>query len=165
MKKETIIYLNQTKSYLEEISDLDYTQTIPQLSNSTIGKHTRHFLECYQCLIKQYASGHICYDSRPRDTELETNPKTALQALEELIQQISLLDESTPLVLATTLSADKPIQTTIHRELLHNYEHTTHHLALIRVGFNLLKTDVVVDENFGFANSTIEHSKKVVLND
>lgn len=165
MKEETINYLSQTRGYLEEISTSDYTQSIPQLSNSTIGKHTRHFLECYQCLLTQYSAGHICYDNRPRNQEIETNPSAALQLLNDLTQQISDLDVSLPLQLRTNLSKDKLIPTTINRELLHNYEHTTHHLALIRVGLNLLKADIAVDENFGFANSTIEHSKKVLLND
>jgi len=165
LKQETIYYLNQTRSYLEEISTGDYIQSIPQLSNSTIGKHTRHFLECYQCLLKQQALGQVCYDHRPRNEALETNPKIALQVLNELIQQIGTLDVAVPLVLKTSLSTNQPISTTVNRELLHNYEHTTHHLALIRVGLTLLDSTIKIPENFGFANSTIEHSKKVILND
>lgn len=165
MKQETINYLSQTRSYLQAIDALDYTQPILALSNSTIGKHTRHFLECYQCLLKQYPSGKVCYDSRPRNQALETNPLTALGVLNEIIQQVSDLDVSVPLVLETSLSTEKSISTTVNRELLHNYEHTTHHLALIRVGLNILKADISIEKNFGFANSTIEHSKKVLLND
>ena len=165
MKQETINYLNQTRGYLEKINKVDYTQSIPQLSNATIGKHTRHFLECYQCLLQQQPSGQVCYDLRPRNQALESSPKMALHVLNELIQQVAALDVSVPLVLKTSLSTNKSIPTSVNRELLHNYEHTTHHLALIRVGLSLLNSDIKIPETFGFANSTIEHSKKVLLND
>ena len=41
--------------------------------------------------------------------------------------------------------------------LLHNYEHTTHHLALIRIGLTLLGTKVQIPENLGTAKSTLMH--------
>ena len=164
MNKETIKYLNQTKGYLEQISAVAYTKPIEQMSNSTIGQHTRHFLECYQCLVNQYLTGEICYDNRARNIELETNPRLALNVLNNITKTITTIDPSKPLILKTNLPSETTIISSFNRELLYNYEHTTHHLALIRVGLTLLKLDIQLPKNFGVANSTIVHRNSVVLN-
>ena len=155
--KETIHYLNQTKSYLESITTAAYQQPIPEMSNGTIGKHTRHFLECYQCLLAQSTTGKICYDDRERDPLIEEKPEVALTVLEEIIEKIKEVDLSQTLILKTSLPTETPILTSFNRELLHNYEHTTHHLALIRVGLVLLDAADTIPENFGLANATIQH--------
>lgn len=155
--KETVNYLNQAKNYLENITPAAYQQPIAQMSNGTIGKHTRHFLECYQCLLEQATTGKICYDSRDRNTLIEEDPKAALAVLESIIEKIKKVDLSKKLVLKTSLPTETPILTNLNRELLHNYEHTTHHLALIRVGLTLLDAADTIPENFGLANATIQH--------
>ena len=160
MIKETVNYLNQTKEYLENITATAYQQPIVEMSNSTIGKHTRHFLECYQCLLNQYNTGEVCYDKRERNTLIEENPQVALAVLEDIITNIANADLSKQLVLKTSLPTETPILTNFNRELLHNYEHTTHHLALIRVGLNLLGVGENLSENFGLANATIQHREK-----
>jgi len=158
--KETVHYLNQTKSYLENIDPRAYQQPIEQMSNGTIGKHTRHFLECYQCLLNQAATGEICYDNRERNTLLEENPKIALAVLEDIIEKIKQVNLSKEFLLKTSLPIETPITTNFNRELLHNYEHTTHHLALIRIGLTLLNADEGIPEDFGLANATIQHRLK-----
>jgi len=158
--KETVHYLNQTKSYLENIDATAYQQPIAEMSNGTIGKHTRHFLECYQCLLKQAVTGEICYDERVRNPLIEENPKVALALLEDIIDKIKQVDLSKEFVLKTYLPTETPITTNFNRELLHNYEHTTHHLALIRVGLILLGAADGIPEDFGLANATIQHRIK-----
>jgi len=155
--RETVNYLNQTKSYLENITPAAYQQPIAQMSNGTIGKHTRHFLECYQCLLGQASTGEICYDKRERNTLIEENPQVALEVLADIIEKIKQVDLSQELTLKTSLPTEIPINTNFNRELLHNYEHTTHHLALIRVGLTLLDAAEAIPENFGLANATIQH--------
>lgn len=134
-----------------------YQQPIAEMSNGTIGKHTRHFLECYQCLLEQSMTGEICYDNRPRNILIEENPQVALAVLEDIIEKIKAVDVSKKLILKTSLPTETPILTNLNRELLHNYEHTTHHLALIRVGLVLLDMADTIPENFGLANATIQH--------
>ncbi len=157
MIKETVHYLNQTKSYLENITAAAYQQPIAEMSNGTIGKHTRHFLECYQCLLAQSTTGEICYDNRERNELIEKNPQVALKVLEDIIEKIKKIDLSKKLILKTSLPTETPILTNFNRELLHNYEHTTHHLALIRVGLTLLNAADAIPKDFGLANSTIQH--------
>lgn len=164
MIKETVNYLNQTKSYLENITPTAYQQPIVEMSNSTIGKHTRHFLECYQCLLGQAVTGEICYDNRERNTLLEENPQVALAVLEDIVDKIRQVDLSQQFILKTSLPTEAPITTNFNRELLHNYEHTTHHLALIRVGLTLLGLGDDIPENFGLANTTIQHQQMLRQN-
>lgn len=157
MIKETITYLKQIKPYLAAISSAEYTQSIEQMSNSTIGHHTRHFLECYQCLINQWQSGYICYDNRPRNLEIQENPAIALQLLEEIIENLKSIDPTQVIELTTILEHKTILKSSISRELLHNYEHTTHHLALIRIGLTLLNSKVQIPEELGTAKSTLLH--------
>lgn len=157
MIKETITYLEQTKAYLANISVADYTQPIKQMSNATIGHHTRHFLECYQCLVNQSRNGSICYDNRPRNLDIQEYPAVALQLLIEIIEQLKSVDPTQMIELKTTLDNEIGLKSSINRELLHNYEHTTHHLALIRIGLTLLDSKVQIPENLGTAKSTLTH--------
>lgn len=162
MITETIKYLNQAKVFLDTIRPEEYHQPIDLLSNSTIGIHTRHFIECYQCLITQAETGVICYDSRERDTALEENPMVALAALQEIIRKLPTLLPKQSIFLKNIVAIQTTIKSTIERELLHNLEHTTHHLAIIKIGLNLLNSEIVLPENFGVAQATIEHRQQLI---
>lgn len=157
MIKETISYLKQAKTYLTNITAAEYTQPIEQMSNSTIGDHTRHILECYQCLIDQWSSGRICYDNRPRNLEIQEQPAVALKLLEEILARLPSIDPTQAIELHTILEPEQALKSSINRELLHNYEHTTHHLALIKIGLILLNSKVQISEELGTAKSTLMH--------
>jgi hypothetical protein len=43
------------------------------LSSATIGEHTRHVIEMFQCLLNNYESGVVNYDERARDIVLQTD--------------------------------------------------------------------------------------------
>lgn len=53
------------------------------------------------------------------------------------------------------------IQSNYYRELLYNLEHCIHHQALIKVAV-LQFENVLLNENFGVARSTIEYRKQCV---
>lgn len=155
--KETITYLAQIKPFLAAISSAEYVKPIEQMSNSTIGHHTRHLLECYQCLLNQWQTGYICYDNRPRNLEVQENPAVALQLLVEIIENLRSIDTDQVIELNTTLNNETNLKSSVNRELLHNYEHTTHHLALIRIGLTLLNSEVQISNKLGTAKSTLIH--------
>jgi hypothetical protein len=62
--------LNQLVRLLEEIADSEYATPCTFLSNSSIGEHTRHIVEMFQCLDNCYDSGF--YDNRKRNKIIET---------------------------------------------------------------------------------------------
>ena len=59
--------LNELSDLLSQLSNEDYTAPCFGLSNATIGEHTRHIIEMFQCVENQYEVGVINYDDRKRD--------------------------------------------------------------------------------------------------
>ena len=50
---DELIYL------LDQLSDQEYSKSCEALSNATIGEHTRHIIEMFQCLENGYDFGNM----------------------------------------------------------------------------------------------------------
>jgi hypothetical protein len=151
---DDLIYL------LDQLSDHDYSKTCQALSNATIGEHTRHILEMFQCLEKSYESGILNYDNRERNNRIQTETKSAKQSIVEV--KIGLKSENKLIYLEQIIDGiTVRIQSNYYRELLYNLEHCIHHQALIKVAV-LQFENILIDENFGVARSTIEYRKQCV---
>jgi len=139
---------------LDQLDAKKYTFCNPELSNATIGEHTRHIIELYQSLIENYELGIINYDKRKRNIVIQTSIEEARVAIEGILAKIEAPNKDLQLengVQKTNFS----VQTNYFRELLYNLEHSIHHQALIKVAV-LKYQDIVLPENFGIAKSTIE---------
>lgn len=159
---------NAIKTSFQQLSEVIDHLTVEQyqtpsenLSGSSVGQHTRHIIELFQCLLAGYASGTVCYDDRKRDVRIETDPLFAKQLLGDIASSVE--QENIELQLAgvydETATEQLHLTTNYNRELLYNFEHTVHHMALIRVGLKELKTEPV-GEHFGIATSTIRHREQ-----
>lgn len=150
--------LTELSDLLFQLSNVDYTNPCEQLSNSTIGEHTRHIIELFQCLQNQYESGTINYDNRLRDYGIQTDTKKAQMAITVILS--SMLKPNKDLVLQQVIDeVEVTIGSNYQRELLYNLEHCIHHQALIKVAVLQFK-HLKVGENFGVARSTIEYRKE-----
>jgi hypothetical protein len=151
----------QLNEVLDQLTPDQYQTPSENLSGSSVGQHTRHVIELFQCLLAGYTSGTICYDDRKRDVRIETDPLFAKQLLGDIAS--SMEKENIELQLAGVYDKSSTDQihltTNYNRELLYNLEHTVHHMALIRVGLKELKTELV-GEQFGIASSTIRHREQ-----
>lgn len=161
---QSISCLHETRLYLNAVSAAEYQIPIPLLSNSTIGQHTRHFIEFFQCLAKQSETGLINYDLRKRDKRIEEDPLFALSRIENIIARFGDLDLEKPVLLRAEHREEISVQTTISRELLYNLEHCIHHLAIIKIGLAIIKPALELPDNFGMASSTIKHRKQQSFN-
>ena len=150
--------LNELVSLLNQLSNDDFTTPCKELSNSTIGEHTRHIIEMFQCLENQYENAIVNYDNRNRDFKIQTDAIFALQSIITIKNQLE--KENKNLVLEQIIDGEKlHIESNYFRELLYNLEHCIHHQALIKVA--LLQFGInVVDKDFGVARSTIEYRKQ-----
>jgi hypothetical protein len=149
-----------TRSTLSDLTDLiqkltigEYTTGCEELGNATIGQHSRHIIELFQCLTDQYASGTINYDLRERNKLIETDPEMAILCINRICNEIELPEK------VLTMKFDHgegntTIETNFTRELLYNLEHCIHHQALIRVAVCKL-TRIQLPSNFGVAPSTL----------
>lgn len=150
--------LNELLDLLSQISDTDYSCPCHQLSNATIGEHTRHSIEMFQCLENQYENGIVNYDIRKRDYLIQTNTDFAQKCILQILNQIEKPNKS--LKLQQIIDGEELlIDTNYNRELLYNLEHCIHHQALIKVAVIQSET-IKIDENFGVARSTIEYRKQ-----
>ena len=86
--------LNELLDLLSQISDTDYSCPCHQLSNATIGEHTRHIIEMFQCLENQYKNGIVNYDIRKRDYLIQTNTDFAQKCILQILNQIEKPNKS-----------------------------------------------------------------------
>jgi len=150
--------IEQFKEVLSQLPTRSYAQPCVVLSNATIGQHTRHVIELYQCLTNGYAIGQICYDKRERNIRIEEDVTYAIAQLTEIQKTLEKPDKE---VMVSYDLADKEvsIKSNFLREAMYNLEHMIHHQALIRVGVQQL-TNIVLPDSFGVAPSTIQYRKQ-----
>lgn len=150
--------LKELIDLLTQMSNAEYSKRYPSLSNSTIGEHTRHIVEMFQCLENNYESGIVNYYKRPRNKLIQTDANFAI--IQILNIQRLLEKENKKIELEQIIDEEEiRIDSNYFRELLHNLEHCIHHQALIKVA--VLESDTIfVNENFGVARSTIEYRKQ-----
>jgi len=152
--------LNELVSLLDQLSDNEYTKQCTQLSNATIGEHTRHIIEMFQCLENFYESGLVNYDKRERNILIQTSTEFAIRSIVDI--QDKLKKENKKIELQQIIDGEEiRIDSNYYRELLYNLEHCIHHQALIKVAI-LQCENVQIDANFGVARSTIEYRTKCV---
>ncbi|MBU2904037.1 MULTISPECIES: DinB family protein [Arenibacter] len=150
--------LESFKEVLTQLPEAIYTKPCPILSNATIGQHTRHIIELYQCLVQGYGTGSVSYDRRQRDKRIETDVHFATFQLVQI--QISLEKPNKKLNISFDLNGhEQELESNYFREVMYNLEHTIHHEALIKVGINLL-TDIKLPDSFGVAPSTLKYRKQ-----
>jgi hypothetical protein len=147
--------------YLSRISSLEYSMPLELFSGSTLGQHTRHWIEFFQCLLfLPTEKGVICYDKRKRDLDLEKNPLKALNTLAEMETALQEIYPPDVLILASELpdGTNVELTTSFRRELWFVVEHAVHHLALIKIGLKTQFPDWVIPEHFGVATSTLKNN-------
>jgi hypothetical protein len=153
--------LLQLANTLSKVTDTEYTHKSTLLNGSTIGGHTRHVIEIFQCLIDGYKTGTINYELRKRDLLIETNKHFAAQLLNDIAANIYLPNKDLKLEGNYCVENDSNtynLPTNFFRELIYNLEHCIHHMALIRVGVQE-HSNYKLPDDFGVAPSTIQHKK------
>lgn len=152
--------LNGLIDLLNQLSNSEYYKPCASLSNSTIGEHTRHIIEMFQCLEENYELGIVNYDNRKRNIAIQTDTEIAISQIR--IIQDSLEKQNKKIELQQIIDGEEiRLDSNYFRELLYNLEHCIHHQALIKVAV-LQSETIIVDENFGVARSTIEYRKQCV---
>lgn len=150
--------LNELIDLLKQLSQKEYSSSCPELSNATIGEHTRHIIEMFQCLENQYDSGVVNYDKRERNTRIQTDTAFAIENILSIQQNLD--KENKNIELLQVIDGEEiRIESNYLRELLYNLEHCIHHQALIKVAVLQCKS-VTIDPNFGVARSTIEYKNQ-----
>jgi len=152
--------VDQALELIGSLSDLAYQARVD--GRSQPGAHIRHILDHYQALRDGFASGLVDYDSRSRQSEVETNRSIAQQELLVTKQWLQTLDSKTSsLQVKSEVSLCECCTVTIDsdqaRELLYVLNHTVHHMAYVAL---LLKFNgIVVNDTIGMAPATASHHR------
>ncbi len=154
---ECVSCLSATRTYLETLTAEEYQRPLELLSAASIGQHTRHFIEFFQCLLRQTSAGEINYDLRIRDKAIEQDPKVALAAIQQICQGLQESDVNQQVQLCACYGSKVTVESNVARELVYNLEHTIHHLAIIRIGLAIVRPDLHLPDSFGVAASTTKY--------
>lgn len=152
--------IGQLSTTISSLNTSLYSQPCLNLSNATIGQHTRHIIEMFQCLLAGYDNGRINYENRSRDKNIEQDPAFANQLLQQLYSDLNKANK--PLLLEANFQDESDdslsLDTNFYREVAYNIEHAIHHMALIKVGL-LEISDLALPAGFGIAPSTLKYNK------
>ncbi len=135
-----------------------YTEPCRELSNATIGEHTRHIIELFQCLLSGYASGSVNYDDRKRNKLYENSIDEAVAVIKEIQNKLDQPDKQLNIVCGTGEQSIS-IGSNYYREVLYNLEHCIHHQALIKVALISMNVNLISEE-FGVAPSTLQYRRQ-----
>ena len=151
--------LHDLINVLQQLPDQKlYAAPCEALSNATIGQHTRHIIELYQCLIAGYGAGEINYDDRKRNTLYENDTAAAIVVIKEIQNELTQPDKEVKIFCGTD-GGSVCIESNYYREVLYNLEHCIHHQALIKVALLSIK-DIHISDGFGVAPSTLQYRQQ-----
>ncbi len=160
--------LEDVKLYLQQLDDERYKQSLEVFSGSSVGMHTRHIIEFYQCLIDHGASRIINYDKRNRNRAIEEDTSHTIGVIHDLLEKLYHISEDDKLLLEVSYDLENGgynlVDTNFKRELVYNLEHTIHHLALVKIGLKEIAPEILLPAHFGVAPSTIKFNKQMVEN-
>lgn len=153
--------LRQLASVIQRLNDQQYTQKPVGVIESSVGGHVRHCLDHVRALLAAVEAGHLDYDHRERDTPIESLRSCALDAINDMIDELDGLPRfviTRPLSVSVSMSSDVPsvsVLSSVGRELAYVLSHTIHHNAIVNAMAKTL--GAWVPERFGYAPSTIKN--------
>lgn len=157
--------LEQGIQLLENLDDELYSKSEATVASSGIGSHFRHLIDYYERFfagVGPTGDGHLDYDQRQRDPDVEQRTATAQERLRGIAKRLAeLTQRQLPELLTVKMdSAEEDAnaprsQSSVERELQFLMSHTVHHFALIAVILRLNGSEVAPE--FGVAPSTLRH--------
>jgi hypothetical protein len=161
LKEAAIKQLESIRTILLQIESDDYTAELNTLKNASVGKHIRHILEFYECLLFNSVNDTVNYDNRKRNILLEENVTFALDFLTEIVDTITTINSNKRLILTSNYQDQSvSMESSLYREITYNIEHTVHHLAIISIAIPIHFDYINLSANFGYAESTINYLKQ-----
>lgn len=163
LHQSSIAALHPLQTLIEQLSEREFCEPLRVISEKSVGNHTRHVLEFYDCLFLGLSSGIVNYDARQRNSLLETDKAYALETIKTLLQYLETLVSDVPLHLQVGMdNRGNSVPTSLYRELVYNSEHCVHHLALIRIAVETSFPAIGLPGHFGVASSTIQYQNASV---
>ena len=153
--------LSLLSEVIKQLTNENYTKPLTVFNGSSIGQHSRHVIEFYQCLMKSTTNGVINYDARERSLRLENDVLYATESIKSIVgfmetNNFDTLNLSLESKFGNSLFE---VKTNFNREMIYLIEHSIHHFALLRIGLQENFPMVRIPAHFGIAYSTINYSQ------
>ena len=156
--------LFEGSAVIEKVPNALFGQSEGELG-AGIGRHLRHCIDFYTCLLRDLSERRVDYDGRDRDPRLESDRAYSLARLRELTTRLQGLAgrvANVELWVRSDALDDGPwAQSTLTRELQILHSHTLHHYAAI--GMILRQHGTETPTEFGLAPSTGRHLRSGAL--
>jgi hypothetical protein len=156
--------LEDLAGFLSAISATDYQRPSAILAGSTLGRHARHCIDHFECLLAGIPFGLVDYDARNRDAAIECDRNFAIARCRSLatdvLANLRPLPATAPVLvrIASDLEGEIPPQrSSLGRELLFVQSHAVHHFALLCAIAR--EHGLAVAADFGVAPSTLRHRR------
>ncbi|RYH02502.1 DinB family protein [archaeon] len=158
--------LQQKLLVLDLLTDEDYCKKNVDIFNSSIGGHLRHSMDHYEALVTAASSpsSFADYDSRSRNTLVETNRKAAKDSVLALQKKLEKLDLEKNIEVSfigeTKTFTSFKLTSTVARELSFASHHGIHHMSMIKLLLQGMGYSLPAEANVGIAPSTVLHHKQ-----
>ena len=131
----TIDHLNQATPFYQDLDPQIYRNNDLPPYFSSVGKHLRHILDVYACIITGMKAGTIDLTRRGREAEVERDQEAAYQYHQHIIVNLEQLGGyrlTTSIPLIDDMGGGNTLITTnFAAVLMQAYSHSTHHYATI----------------------------------
>jgi uncharacterized damage-inducible protein DinB len=159
-------WLRQALALTERLDDGIFVKSPKGLEPHRAGAHLRHILEFYSCFLAGVERGLVDYDSRRRETAIESSTQAAAARIREILLALERLHRGNddPRMFVRMEDADAAevaapwLKSSVNRELQVLSSHTIHHFALISMTLRAL--GVEMDPSFGVAPSTLSYQAR-----
>lgn len=118
LKEAAIKQLQSLQFILSQIREEDYQTNLKTLKEASIGKHVRHIIEFYQCLLLNPIDNVVNYDNRKRNSLLEENVKYTYDYITEIIDILERIQINKQLILVSNYqNQDVRMESSLYREI------------------------------------------------
>ena len=165
--------LSQKRTVLETVNAEDYIRKLPAFFNGSIGAHIRHSLDHFQSLLTAMRNANdtdmdrlVDYDTRKRNTDIETDIAVALRAVQNVELQLRSLSDKDlgSAILRVSFIGEiesgsynqYTVSSQYWRELSFVSHHAVHHLSMMKVMLTSMGYELPAEANIGVAFSTVK---------
>ncbi len=153
--------IQQLIDLIGQFDQAQFTRPLKAFNGASVGQHTRHIYDFYQCFLDGIARHNIDYAERERNLHIEQDPVYAVSVFTEINGKIGTLKSGKIDVLSDFSpehdSERVRVGSSIDRELMFLHDHAVHHLAIIKIGLRLAFPGLIFENDLGVAPSTIRH--------
>lgn len=139
---------------LEALSTDQYCAKPSSPFKSSIGEHFRHILDHYHALMLGMNAGHVDYNQRTRQSNVETSLEIAVSNWQQINNWLDTLEDKDHERILKVVTEHNIVNSTLGRELSFISSHAVHHFAFIRLLASAY--EVSLPKDVGVAPATIK---------